>query len=98
MRRLRRYILPAVCFVTAWTVAHLASKPPSPVKAPGMISGAPPIRSTTAPGSDAGRELASAFSSSRMTEWAALWETFARNATAEELENLPSLASPPLTH
>jgi hypothetical protein len=94
MKRLRRYILPAVCFVTAWTGAHLASKTAAPVKSPGLISGAPRIRSAPSSSREAGRELASAFSTSRMAEWASLWEGFARNATADELENLPSLASP----
>lgn len=95
MKTLRSFLLPAACFATAWAITFLVSRrgethqsePPANTRS--SVSTArrghdTPLRIT-------GEKLAHDFGARPMSEWPKLWEAFASQATAKDLQTLPVL-------
>jgi hypothetical protein len=95
MKRLRPFLLPAACFATAWAITFLVSRhsktdpPEPPLNTRSSVSNA--RCSHDAPRKITGEKLAQDFRTRPMSEWPKLWEEFATQATAKDLQTLPLL-------
>ncbi len=96
MKRLRPFLLPAACFAAAWTVARFASGwliGDSPVEHPPAPRVFKTSRTHDQPRKQSTEKLADDFRTRPMSEWAALWDDFARQAAAGDLQELALLSS-----
>lgn len=94
MKSLRKLLIPAACFVVAWAVArHFAAKVVRADAPPEVVHMAPTKtnRERTDARTASAQSLANHFRARPMHEWAGLWEEFARDATADDLQALPLL-------
>ncbi len=97
MKTFRSFLIPAVSFAAAWGITffvsrrhHSAREEPETVI---RNSGSSTQRSREAPRKISTEKLAEDFQTHPLSEWSKLWEEFAIQATASELQNLPKLAA-----
>lgn len=94
MKFLRPFLLPALCFATAWVVTFFVSRRTEslPVGDPPVVrrsSVSRAIRDADSPRKITIAQLTEDFQTRPMAEWPKLWEGFATRATVADLTSIP---------
>jgi len=102
MKTFRIYLLPALCFATAWIAAaalgkHRAQEPSSTTPLNSRTSSLRPPRDATSNGNARINSITRDFTTLPSEKWAERWNRFASESTVEEMQILVTDGSPILT-